>query len=68
MMAGRTSECWSRAGAKPSRIDRMIACRKAVVLVHDFDVIKKEEIPTHAIVIIVVSRNAMQEKRSFIAR
>ena len=58
--------CWSRAGAKPSRIDGMMACRKAVGLLKDIDIIKKEEIPTHAIVRIVVSRNAMQEERNFL--
>ena len=47
--------CWSIVGAKPSRIDGMIACPKALLLIHDFNVIRKEEIPTHAIVKIVVS-------------
>ena len=44
----------------------MIACRKTVVLVHDFDVTKNKEMPMHAFVKIVVGRNDMQEERTFI--
>ena len=35
--------CWSRSGAKPSRIDGIITCPKATVLVNDFDVKKNEK-------------------------
>ena len=35
-------------------------------MIHDLDAIKNEEIPTHALVKIVVSRNAMNEERTFL--
>ena len=41
--------CHSRADAKQTRIDGIIANCEAMTLIHSFKVVKHEMIPTHAI-------------------
>ena len=53
-------------GAKPSRIDGIVCNLEAAALIHSFKVEKDEMIPTHSIVKITVSRNAMKQKGSFV--
>ena len=57
--------CHSRADAKPTRIDGILTNIDAMTMIHSFKVIKHEMIPTHAILEIKISRNAMKRKRTF---
>ena len=58
--------CHARAGAKPSRIDGIVCNLEAATLIHSFEVEKDEMIPTHSIIKVKVSRNAMTQKKSVI--
>ena len=60
------STCHAKAGAKPSRIDGVVCNLEAAVMIKSCKVGKDEMIPTHSIVKIAVSRNAMSQKRSFV--
>ena len=62
----RQPTCWSREGAKPSRIDGIIASLNAIGLISDFEVTKNANVPTHAFVKITISRNPMQEERTYL--
>ena len=62
----RLPTCWSKEGAKPSRIDGIITNLKGIGFIDDFDVTKDIKVPTHAFVKITISRNAMQEERTYL--
>ena len=57
--------CHAKARANPSRIDGIVCNLEVATMTHSFKVEKDEMIPTHSIITITVSRNAMAQKRSF---
>ena len=58
--------CQSRADAKPSRIDGMVVDAEALGSVRSFEVENRTHIPTHCVLKFSVTRNAFQEKRTFL--
>ena len=54
--------CHAKTGANPSSIDGFVCNLEAATLIHSFKVEKDEMTPTHSIVKITVSRNAMKQK------
>ena len=60
--------CRSRKRAKPSRIDGYVVNPAAMITIHDVEVEKHEIIPTHSIVRLEISRNAMKEERTYMRK
>ena len=55
--------CHATTGATPWRIDGIVCNLDAAVLIHFFKVEKDEMLPTRSIVKLIVSRNAMKQKK-----
>ena len=60
--------CHSKENAKRSRIDGIIVNPEALGTIHDFEIEKHEMIPTHNILRLELSRNALQEERAFLRK
>ena len=58
--------CHSRSTAKKSRIDGIIVDAVTIASVHDFKVSKKQQIPTHCVLGLELTRNPFREKRTFL--
>ena len=58
--------CNGKTGATPSRIDGTVCNLEAATLMHSSKAERDEMFPTHSIVKITVSRNAMRQNRSFV--
>ena len=60
--------CRTRKRAIPTRIDGYVVNPAAMVTIHDVEVEKHEIIPTHSIVRLEISRNAMKEERTYMRK
>merc|ERR1712015_387811 len=60
--------CHAKAEAKRSRIDGIVAESEALVSVASFNVEKREHIPTHCVLKLQLTRNAVKEKRTFLQK
>ena len=58
--------CHSRQGANPTRIDGYVVNPSAMITIHDYEVDKRELIPTHSILRLELSKSSFKEERTYL--
>ena len=58
--------CRTRAGAKPTRIDGILANLWALPYIKAFRVYKDEQIPTHSVIEMALTSENVQEERTYV--
>ena len=56
----------NEAGAKPTKIDGVIAIRHAIPMIKSFQVIKDDMIPTHSVVRVTLNTKVLEQEITFI--
>ena len=60
--------CHSRVNARKSRIDGVVVDAVMLATIHAFEVTKRPHFPTHCVLSFELSRNPLQEKRTFLRK